>query len=186
VKPIDRVLQRWRIDTARAYLRPEDRILDIGCADRSLYDRLGTCREYVGIDPGLDADMRLDRGMLIRGRFPAALPGAEPFDAITLLAVLEHVPPAEQPGLASDCARHLRPGGRLILTVPSPAVDRILAVLKALRLIDGMSLEQHYGFRTESVPSLFGAAGLQLAVARKFQLGLNNLFLFQMPPTPAP
>ena len=63
-----------------------------------------------------------------------------------MLAVLEHVQPAEQPVFAAACAKHLRPGGLLVVTTPAPAVDLILDVLTFLRLIDGMSLEQHYGF----------------------------------------
>jgi len=66
--------------------------------------------------------------------------------------------------------------------VPSPIVDRILAILKGLRLIDGMSLEQHYGFEPKSVPSLFATAQLELAKAERFQWGCNNLFVFRKGP----
>ena len=87
-----------------------------------------------------------------------------------MLAVLEHIPPHEQPGLAAACARHLKPGGYVIITVPNPIVDRILSWLKFLKLIDGMSLEEHYGFEPSLVPGLFGVAGMRLvksSVARR-------------------
>src|SRR5262249_5180958 len=104
-----------------------------------------------------------------------------PFDAITMLAVMEHIPLDQQAPLAQGCFRYLRPGGRLILTVPSALVDPILNVLRALRLIHGMSLEEHYGFDASQTPAIFRAAGLELVTARKFQLGLNNLFVFEKP-----
>lgn len=69
------------------------------------------------------------------------------FDSITTLAVLEHITPDEHPALVSGCARLLRQGGQLKITMPSPAVDHILAVLKTMRLVDGMSLEQDHGFK---------------------------------------
>jgi 2-polyprenyl-3-methyl-5-hydroxy-6-metoxy-1,4-benzoquinol methylase len=180
MKTVDRILQQWRIDKVRPYVSQGARVLDLGCADGALYQRLqATVGEVVGIDPTLDHNVVMGRCRLIAGRFPKDLPDTEPFDAITMLAVLEHIPLDEQPGLAAECARRLRPGGHLIITVPSPVVDRILSVLQFLRLIDGMSLEEHYGFEPSVVPALFGVNNMRLVKASAFQLGCNNLFVFQ-------
>jgi 2-polyprenyl-3-methyl-5-hydroxy-6-metoxy-1,4-benzoquinol methylase len=132
----------------------------------------------IGIDPLLTEPQYLRNAKLLPGLFPDALSPGEVFDVITMLAVLEHVPRDQQRPLALNCARFLRPGGRLIVTVPSPAVDKILDVLGALRLIHGMSLEQHYGFKPAETPSVFTAAGFTVAVQERFQFGLNNLFVF--------
>lgn len=51
--------------------------------------------------------------------------------------------------------------------------------MKAVRLSDGMSLEQHYGYDIAQTPDLFCAAGFALLKASKFQFGLNNLFVFE-------
>jgi hypothetical protein len=50
-----------------------------------------------------------------------------------------------------------------------------------VRLIDGMSLEQHYGYDITQTPALFCSAGFTLLNAKKFQFGLNNLFVFEKP-----
>lgn len=180
MKALDRVLQRWRIRKARAYIPPGARILDIGCADGELFRRVPNLGEGVGIDPDLrPAQSDIPNVVLIRGLFPAALPDDRPFDVITMLAVLEHVPTDGQKPLALDCARHLKPGGHLIITVPSPAVDWILAVLRFFRLVHGMALEQHYGYDPRQTPSLFEVEGMKMIARRRFQLGLNHLFVFQ-------
>ena len=46
-------------------------------------------------------------------------------DAVAALAVVEHVPESELLAWAETIARLLVPDGRLIITVPSPAVDTI-------------------------------------------------------------
>lgn len=175
----DRLLQRWRISKVGPYLKGSTRVLDIGSADGALFQRYPFVDSYVGVDPDVVENKELGpNARMLRGFFPAALDSAEPFDVITLLAVLEHVPPKEQVVLAAECARWLRPGGRLIVTVPSPVVDVILGVLKALRIVDGMSVEQHYGFDARLTPAIFEKAGLRLVRASRFQLGVNNLFVF--------
>jgi len=67
----------------------------------------------------------------------------------------------------------------VILTVPSPLVDHILALLRFLGLIDAMTLEQHYGFDPRQTVPLFNSSGFRLIRHRKFELGLNNLFVFE-------
>lgn len=180
MKRLDRILQRWRIAKVRPYIPSGARVLDIGCADGALFSQFRShIGEMVGIDPTLRRSLELDRCKLISGQFPQNLPWAGPFDAITMLAVLEHIPSEQQRRWATECARLLRAGGCLVITTPSPAVDRILALLKFLGLIDGMSLEEHYGFDPRCIPSIFSAGKMELIKAEKFQFGLNNLFVFR-------
>jgi 2-polyprenyl-3-methyl-5-hydroxy-6-metoxy-1,4-benzoquinol methylase len=179
MKIVDRLLQSWRIRKAGKYIAPGARMLDIGAADGPLFRQITHVGSYVGIDPDLPADRQLAlNARLTKGLFPECIKGEQPFYCITMLAVLEHIPSTQQPKLAVDCATHLRPGGYLVITAPSPAVDWILSVLKWLRVIDGMSLEEHYGFDVRRTPELFRSAGFQLLHNARFQLGLNNLFVF--------
>jgi 2-polyprenyl-3-methyl-5-hydroxy-6-metoxy-1,4-benzoquinol methylase len=179
----DRFIQRYRIRKAGKFIRPGDSVLDIGTADGALFRMIPSLGESVGVDPDLDRSLLpgLPNVSFYKGFFPDALPSAIQFDVITMLAVLEHVPSNAQANLARSCKDYLKPGGLLAITVPSPTVDHILAVLKVMRLIDGMSLEQHYGFKVEETPSIFGSQGLSLMTRKKFQLGLNNLFIFKRP-----
>lgn len=183
MKAVDRLIQRLRINKVRPYLKPGMRVLDIGCADGALFRMVPGLEDGVGIDPDVIAPRRVGTNRLLPGLFPGALPDDRPFDAMAMLAVLEHVPPDQQGPLAANTFAHLVPGGHLLITVPSPATDHVLAVLKALRLIHGMSLEQHYGFDVARTPAIFGAAGFALVRRSRFQLGLNNLFVFRKPTT---
>ena len=96
-----------------------------------------------------------------------------------MLAVLEDIPTSAQAELADACYDLLKPGGRLIITVPSHGVDYLLAALRFLRLIDGMSLEEHYGFRPDDTPIVFARSKFRLFKRSSFQFGLNHIFVFE-------
>lgn len=171
----------WREHKVRAWLKPGARVLDIGCHQGEFLERLGpSIRDSVGLDPL--ARPRDSSTFSLR-----AVPFAEPldypagrFDAIILLATLEHI--RDKVPLAREARRLLAPGGRLIMTVPSPRVDDIVHTLVRLGLADGMSLEEHHGFKPADTRPIFEAAGLQLEAHETFQLGLNHLFVFRRPP----
>jgi 2-polyprenyl-3-methyl-5-hydroxy-6-metoxy-1,4-benzoquinol methylase len=177
---LDRFLRDRRIDRASAFIGPEDTVLDIGCSDGYMFERLkGRFKFGVGVDPAMDTPEETPSFALYRGSVPGSVPPNSSFDVITMLAVLEHLAPPAQIELANACYELLRPGGRIVITVPAPLVDKILHVLQALRLVDGMSLHEHYGFEPDDTLRVFGEARLNLQLRRRFQLGLNNLFVFE-------
>ena len=67
----------------------------------------------------------------------------------------------------------------MIITVPSPLVDYIIHFLKLIKVVDGMSEEQHYGLLPKETIPVFEKAGFRLVVKRKFEFGLNNVFVFE-------
>lgn len=158
-------------------------MLDVGCYDRSLIDRvLPRISSAVGIDTNVSPS-REGRVEILQGRFPDTPRFDDAsFDCISMLAVLEHVD--EPAALALECERVLAPGGRLILTVPHPMVDIILDALMFVGLVDGMATEEHHGFDVEQTRSLFEAANLSLYRESRFQLGLNRLYVFEKAPFP--
>jgi 2-polyprenyl-3-methyl-5-hydroxy-6-metoxy-1,4-benzoquinol methylase len=179
MKPIDKLLQRWRFERIRPWLWPKARVLDIGCGDGAMFRRFPWLGPSVGIDPTLASPQQIGPARLVPGLFPHGLNTGIRFDVISLLAVLEHVPREVLPTFAQQIAERLVAGGRLLITVPSPAVDPILDVLKMLRIVDGMALEEHHGFEVAQTRPTFEQAGLRCLEASRFQLGLNNFFAFE-------
>ncbi len=174
----DSLLQLWRIRKAAPYIPLGAKVLDIGCSDGALFRILGhRFGSGVGIDTGAVPN-DYGRFRFIRGAAPDALPLDSTFDAITMLAVLEHIPPDTQRRLAASCTGLLKLGGRLICTVPSPRVDNLLHLGQHLGLLDGMAEHEHYGFEPSRTVHLFTDSGFTLRLERRFQLGLNNLFVF--------
>jgi SAM-dependent methyltransferase len=183
MKALDRFIQRWRMRQALGFIPDGARVIDIGAHEGELFLALGErLREGFGIEPLRRDVLRGSRFTIAPGFFPATRPQVGDWDVVTMLAVLEHIPTTEQAGLATACHELLRPGGRVIITVPARAVDQILAGLRFLRLIDGMSLEEHHGFEPADTERIFCIPRFRLLHRSKFQAGLNHLFVFERGP----
>jgi len=177
---IDRLLQNWRARMARPWIAPGAKVIDIGCHQGEF---LGSLGDHIGPSVGFDPCARsraTERFRLIPEALsvPSAFDDAS-FDAVVLLATLEHI--RDKDPLARECYRLLRPGGRVIITVPSSLVDGIVHTLCFLRLADGMALDEHHGYDPRTTPDVFGRHGFALEHWRRFQLGLNHLFVLRKP-----
>lgn len=181
MKALDRFLQDWRIKKAVEHFAANDKILDVGTHDGALFLHAGG-EGSIGVDPNLVETKTGTAATFVKGYFPGDVAGKD-FNAIALLAVIEHLDNETQLQLAKDCFAYLKPGGKVVVTTPSPFVDKILDVLFFLRIIDGMggTHEDHYGFEPMDTIPVFEAAGFTTNHVSRFQLGLNNLFVFRKP-----
>jgi SAM-dependent methyltransferase len=187
VKALDRHLQRRRIAVASRWVPAGARVLDVGCADGSLLRSVCAAGgSGVGLDPVVPTSWVGGACELRIGLFPDAIHVDDgPFDVITALAVFEHVEPHDHRRWVEACRDLLAPAGRLIITVPSAAVDPILDVLRAVRLVDGMALKEHHGFRARDTSGIFTGEWFTVRHHRRFQLGLNNLYVIERTGTTA-
>ena len=165
MKLLDRALQHWRIHKAAKHLKMMTgpiRVLDIGAYDGTMFNAIGEKLTWgVGIDPLLIKGHRTERYELIAGYFPGALVGEmkNSFDLITMLAVIEHFPNDLLTKLSGYCFDYLKPDGKVIITVPSPMVDKIINILLFFRLIDGIDHEDHHGYDVGQTEHFFVMMG---------------------------
>lgn len=178
ITALDRFIQARRIKKAVRRIPDGARVLDVGAFDGRLFEVLGPRLDSgVGVDPNPALTGEFGNVVLKAGFFPD-VDVEGPFDAITILAVIEHIPRERQADVADACARLLRPGGKVIITVPSPLVDTILKWLGRVRLVRCIEFHQHYGLEPQDVVDTFSKR-LRLVERRRFQLGLNNLLVFE-------
>jgi len=179
---VDNYLRDARVRVALPWIPSGSRVLDIGCFDGRLFERLGPRLEFgLGVDTAIEAPVSAERYELVPGAFPQVPDSGGAFDVVTFLAVLEHVPSDELTNWVQVCRGLLVPGGRVVATVPSPAVDRILDVAIKLRLMDGMEADQHHGVDPAEILDAFRNGGFDVVTSQRFQVGLNNLFVLRSP-----
>lgn len=135
---------RRMVDKAVGHVAGRATVVDAGCGTGLLLEPLlGVAERVVGFDP--DPTMR-GRAVARRDRLPAAAAGrvtvvdgraerfpdavTEPVDAILLLNVLFNV--ADPDVVLAECARQLRPGGRLVLTGPRQPPDLAAVIERSI------------------------------------------------------
>lgn len=176
------MLKRARLRQAARYLRPGDRIVDLGCGDGDLAAAVAGPIVYTGVD--VDHDV-LEAG---RTRFPEhrfvshdILSGPPedvgPADALVMLAILEHVP--DPAAVVAAWAEVLVPGGRLVATTPAPASRRVHDAGAAVGIFSGGAAEEHETFLGRADLEAIAGDDLHLVRYKRFQGGLNQTVVFK-------
>lgn len=149
--------------------------LDLGCGFRGDFVRLADAREGWHFRGGdLEVDPQDPRLFAFDFSAPAAPEG--PVQVVTMHAVLEHV--EDDVGAVRWVHDRLEPGGRLVLTVPSPRAKPVLEFLAyRLGVISEVEIRDHkrYYDRPRLEALLCGPDGPFASMRHEsFQLGMNN------------
>jgi SAM-dependent methyltransferase len=94
-----------------------------------------------------------------------------------MLAVLEHLD--DPTAILTEAFRILKPGGSLILTWPSAAVDPLLNILRRLAIVsDEMESQEHHPrIPVDTLTDSLREIGFEQFLHRKFECRLNNLLV---------
>jgi len=120
------------------------KILDLGCGEGVLLRELRSLgHNVVGMDYNFESE-HVTRGSILSTPYEN-----NSFDVILCLDVIEHLHPADQPEAFKEIARILRPGGRLICSLPNLAhlASRFTFFFLG-RPLRTASIDRHPGDRT--------------------------------------
>lgn len=177
---LEPLLRRMRIRRVLPYVKhyPNCSLLDIGCGWEARL--LKELEPHVGRGVGIDfkaPDLKTDRLETISAVLGTELPFPEQsFDLITMLAVLEHLQHPE--AILKEIKRLLRPGGGLLLTVPSWYAKPVLEFLAyRVGIINADEIRDHkrYFNRADLFDLVDATPGLRIVRHEYFQWRFNNL-----------
>lgn len=174
---LEPLLRRMRFRQVMPQIPVGARLLDVGCGHSALFLKAAADR----IESGMGVDFKVEplrwrNIQTLQLKLTDVLPFAEAsFDVVTMLAVLEHI--EQEKAILQEIHRVLKPGGKLVLTVPSVWAQPVLEFLSyRLKLVDEQEIRDHkrYYTRARLEAVLIQATGFHGFRHRYFQLGMNN------------
>ena len=176
---LEPILSRLRIAAIKntALKVPNCRLLDVGCGQDAILLRAMSphIKAGVGLDKNVSATIA-GNIQIMSLEFSGRLPfNDNDFDVCTLLAVLEHID--DDSSMLKEISRVLRPGGQLILTVPSWHAKPVLEFLAfRLGIVSREQIADHkrYYNKADLCELIARINDLEIVSHRYFQLGMNN------------
>ena len=181
---LEPALARFRTQRANDLI-PSDlragRILDIGCGSFPYFLAHTAFKEKFAVDqlpmPQETAAQNQIEFFTLNLNKEPSLPFQENyFDAVTLLAVVEHLNPDSMAMLFKESCRVLKPGGMIILTTPAAWSDGILRFMARLNLVSAEEIHEHaFAYTLPLLGWHFGQAGFEMTKVKfgYFEFMLN-------------
>jgi ubiquinone/menaquinone biosynthesis C-methylase UbiE len=188
---LERVLAKKRTTIANSLLPAglrSGRILDVGCGTSPFFLQNTDFHEKYGVDriPEASVETAADPGVMVKN-FDLASGHRLPFDdnffdAVTMLAVLEHLETETIALITREVYRVLRQGGVYVGTTPVWWADSILRNMARLRLVSSEEIEEHKTFFTrDKLHSVIEGGGFlkENITTGSFEVGMNLWFVAQ-------
>ncbi|MEW6036063.1 MAG: class I SAM-dependent methyltransferase [Candidatus Micrarchaeota archaeon] len=133
--PFIRLTERMRAAEAVRSVAGNGRVLDLGCGEGYMLRQI-RARSLVGVDISRTALLRAAKvsGAVLVRAYAEELPFQDSyFDAAVCSEVIEHT--MEPAGIVAELARVVRPGGKIVITVPNePFINRIKDIVWSVGL----------------------------------------------------
>lgn len=176
---LDLFICRWRSGIVRKFIRPGATLMDFGCGHQALFLRAvqQDLKQGIGVDydaaPARPAPNLEIQQFRFKDRFEFP---DRTFDQITLLAVIEHIPPDLVGPLFAEFRRVLKDDGSILVTTPTPASKPLLEFLAfKLKIISGPEIADHKHYYSRAdLEALATGQRLTCTTYRTFQFGLNS------------
>jgi ubiquinone/menaquinone biosynthesis C-methylase UbiE len=178
---------RWmRLRRVIQQIPPNSTVLDVGCGHRMAFLKAisSRIRQGYGVDfkvPSQQFDNIEIRQMTFQDSDRLPFEDAS-IDVVTMLAVLEHI--EAEADILQEIYRVLKPGGQLLLTVPSVWAQPVLEFLSyKLKIVDESEIRDHkrYYDRRKLHRSLVAGAGFGAFQHNYFQCFMNNFCTVRKP-----
>ena len=176
---LEPILRYIRIKKIQKYIKKDAVLLDIGCGNGAFLQYISNFIEQgIGLDKKENIPISNRNIQFKNYEFENRLDFSDnSFNVVTMLAVLEHIKNPQK--ILNEIYRILKPGGILIITVPTPQAKPVLEFLAfKLKFVNAEEIKDHKNYfkKDELVRMLFKSNFLkENIIVQHFELGFNNL-----------
>ncbi len=181
---LEPLLARLRMQRANALIPARlraGRILDIGCGSFPYFLAHTAFKEKFAVDQlnmaaETAAQNQIEFYTLNLNETPRLPFENNYFDAVTLLAVVEHLNPDSMAVLFQESCRVLKPEGMVILTTPAAWSDGLLKMMARTNLVSAEEIHEHaFAYTLPLLGWHFGQAGFKMSKVKfgYFEFRLN-------------
>jgi SAM-dependent methyltransferase len=159
----------------------DGRILDIGCGTYPYFLAHTSFKEKFAIDQiplpqHTASELKIESFTLDLEQKPKLPFEDNFFEAVTLLAVVEHLDPSLMAMLFKEVYRVLKPQGQVVLTTPAAWSDGLLKFMASISLVSAEEIHEHaYAYTLPLLGWYFGQAGFEMTKVKfgYFEFMLN-------------
>jgi ubiquinone/menaquinone biosynthesis C-methylase UbiE len=164
----------WKQRLTKASPHVRGRVLDVGAGNCAAREH--TVGQYIGLERDRDF-LPTDPGIIRTQGSADHLPFRDgAFDTVLAMAVMEHVD--DPVTCMREAARVLAPGGRLVITTPTPIGDRIHHFLAIFNITSKHAAEEHQSVMDRAqLHDALRRAGMRVVHFRVFLLGGNQVLV---------
>ena len=178
-------IKRTRNAIVAPYIKGD--VLDLGCGPALVLQQFGArMNSYTGIEyhAGHVANLRKqfpEHRFELRNLDTQPLDLGAQYDVVLMIALIEHL--FNQGHVLSEVAAHLRPGGRLVITTPTPfGNDWVHCWGARLGLFSPVAASEHIVIYNRARFEIAARRyGFTLSHYRRFQLGCNQIAVLTKP-----
>lgn len=178
---LEKFLAKKRAEMANSLIpkgSKKERILDAGCGSYPYFLLSTQFKEKYGIDPSVNLSSIKDNNIFLRKTriddksFPY---DDNFFDAVTMLAVFEHIDHEKLVNVLKEVKRVLKKEGIFIITTPAPWSDKLLHFMARVGLISKEEIHEHkHNHSGQKIINILEKAGFE---KDKIKSGFFEIFL---------
>jgi ubiquinone/menaquinone biosynthesis C-methylase UbiE len=180
---LDRFISYWRLFYVDSYLKKSSRVADLGCGDGDILKKLHEKKDFaLAVGADLLVNESDDKNIRFIRCDISELPLDDAsFDCVLMLAILEHLDLVKVEKVLNEVQRVLRPGGKLLMTSPTPLSKPLLEFMAyRLGVISRLEIEDHKHYYSKAeVDRLLNSSGFKKIKSGHFQLLMNAYYIFE-------